>query len=280
MKTIKFNQGQVGDLCINTVAARLFKLQHPDETLIMSVNKKYADLIPLFYNHPHIDGFKIWDGYDDFSKKDIDWIIANQDKYTIYPTMPQHTSNDWWMFNHQAKECCLMNGLLDTKLLNNDYSCYLEKWFDLSPFLFKRRNIAFAPFAGWYNKNNDKKLTIEKAQSLATDISKLGFAVLQIGGKDEPKLNDTWKVETSYVDSLKNILASELLVTTDTWAAWYSSAYKHKTIGLYSNNYYTKNGINHISSIQPINENAIYLDSYNVNDIPNELILDKIMKLV
>ena len=273
MKTIRFNQGQAGDLCINTVAAKAYKLICPNDTLLMSVNKQYVDLLPLFYNHPYIDGFHIWDGYNSMSKKDDKWLRDNP-FIDINNPMPAHSTNDWWKYHHQAKECCIMNNNTFQQL-EGDYSCYLEKWFDIQ--LFKTRNVSFAPFAGWYNKNNDKKLTVEKAQSLATDIHNMGFSVLQIGGKDEPKLNNTWKPETSYFDSMRNILASELLITTDTWASWYASAYKHPTIGLYSNAYY---GSDYIKNIQPINLNAKYLDMYNVNDIPNELIIDRIREMV
>lgn len=278
-KIIHFNQGQVGDLCINTVAARAYRgdFTYTDKMLLMSVNKKYVDILPLFYNHPHIDGFHVWDGYEQASEKDIIWLNNNFID-TVNNPMPKHSSDNWFENNHQAKECCIMNNV-NFNRLDEDYSCYLEKWFDIPT--FKSRNIAFAPFAGWYNKNNDKKLSVDKAQRIVDLlINREGFSVLQVGGKDEPKLNGVWKPETSYFDSMKNILGCELLITTDTWAAWYASAYKHKTIGLYSNKYYTKYGINYIKNIQPINSNAKYLDAENVNDIPTELIIDKIKEMI
>ena len=48
----------------------------------------------------------------------------------------------------------------------------------------------------------------------------------------------------------------------------------------FSNSYYIRNGVNYVKNIQPINPNASYLDAVNVNDIPNELIIDKIREMI
>ncbi len=272
MKIIHFNQGQAGDLCINTVAARQYKECNPEDTIIMSVNKKYIDLLPLFYNHPHIDGFHVWDGYDIATTKDTEWLARNGKNIVLKTPMPQHTQNEWWKYYHQGHECCLMNGV--NILHSQDFSCYLEKWFNVPKY---NNTIAFAPFAGWYNQNNDKKLTQQKAQEIVNLLTKEGYSIIQIGGHNEPILANAIKYNTSYFDSMKNILGCELLITTDTWCSWYSSAYKFPTLGLYSNSYYT---VSFIKNIQPINPNAIYLDANNVNNIPNELIIDKIKAMI
>lgn len=278
MKYFCFNQGQVGDLCLNTVPARLFRKLYPDQgSLIMNVNKKYVDIIPLFYNHPHIDGFHVWGGWDQPTEKDIKYEKENW-QHSFRPRMPKHSREDWYLHYHQAEECCYQNGFSheQVKQLNGDFSCYLEKWFDVPDF---SNYIAFAPFAGFYNPNNSKKLSTGRAQDITRLLNKLGWKILQIGGNDETRLDLTDKYNTDYFGSMCNILGCRAFITTDSWGAWFASAYKFPTLGLYSNEYYSRTGRNFVHHIQPINPEAIYLDSTNVNNIPLDLIEEKIKLL-
>ena len=274
MKNILLNQGQAGDLCINTVAAQIFKSKWPDEILVMSINKKWVDLAPLFYNHPYIDGIHVWEGYDNWpSEKDKDFIRNNFEKVRVASPMMPHTSNGWWKKFHQTTECVIMNGIKnesEMKDYSNGFSCYLEKWFDVE---YYHKWVAFAPFAGWYNQNNDKMLTVEKANEIVGQILKLGYCVFQIGGPNEPQLNGTIRVNQSYFESVKMVLGCEALVHTDTGMGWYASAYSHPQLGLYSHAYY---GEDRVRAIQPINRNGKFLSARNVGEIDVEMVVDSL----
>jgi hypothetical protein len=270
-KFIGFNLGQRGDLCMNTVAIRQLKEQVENVHFTLGVSKKYADMMPLFFNHPCIDSLYIYEGYDEWpTQKDKKFLIEKKFDL-VFHGLPKHTSDDWWKYFHQTEEVCLMNGLKKPKKLN----CFLNQWFDLNK---KFENyIAFAPFAGFYNKNNKKKLSIEKAEAIVSDINSLGYKVLHIGGDDEPEINNTVKLNTDYFSSIKNMISCKALIHTDTGCGWIASAYEFPCIGLYSNEYYSKE---FIKNIQPINKNALYLDDIECNYIDNELIINKLKEIL
>ena len=68
---IGFNQGQYGDLFIGLTACRKLKENNPECNIIYSVNKKFADSIPILEMSEDIDGFIVWDAYDGWpSEKD------------------------------------------------------------------------------------------------------------------------------------------------------------------------------------------------------------------
>jgi len=273
-----FNSLQFGDLVINTFAARVLKEKYPTSKLTFVINKDYKDIAPLFINHPHIDYIKILDkGRDGFNDIDKKWI-KSQDFDLVFNPMQDHNHSDpWFLKRHQAAEICFMHRLADEKECEKfDNKLYLNKWFDIIPFTTKY--IAFAPFPGFYNKNNDKTLTIEKAQKIVYYLINLGFGVLQVGGLDELKLCQTLKIDRSdYFTSVKDMLACRFLICGDSGINWVASAYEFPTIGLYSNKYY---GDKFIKNIQPINQNAEYLDTDNVNNIPDKEIFAAIDKMI
>lgn len=271
MKIFIGNQGQFGDIVINTVLFRMIKILYPDSEVIANINKKYAEIVPILLNNKYIDAFRIWNGYDNWpNARDQNFISSLEDGYRIFHPMPRHSSNNWFIKYHQCQEVCVMNGFSDMSYLTGDYSCYLNKWFDIDS---SPQFIAFAPFGGWYNQNNDKKLSVSKAQKIVDNIVKCGYSVLQLGGQDEPKLNNVDKHDYSILDSVKAMLGCKLLLHTDTFLGWVASAYSHPQIGLYSNRYYTQK---YIKNIQPINNNAIYLDEENVNKIEEEKIIESL----
>lgn len=267
-----FNSLQFGDLVINTFAARVLKEKYPESKLTFVINKDYKDIAPLFINHPHIDYIKILDkNRDGFSQSDKDWV-KKQDFDLVFNPMQDHNHSDpWFLKRHQAAEVCFMHRLANEKECQKfDNKLYLNKWFDsanLVPYFGNRGVVAIQAFAGSYNPKNDKMLTIEKAQSIVDYLIELGFNVLQLGIESEPKLFNTYRFNTDYFNSVKNMLGCKFLITTDSAMSWISSAYEFPTIGLYSNSYYGKE---FVKNIQPINPNAEYLDADNVNNIPNQ----------
>ena len=257
MKAIGFNLGQRGDICMNTVVARQFKIQFPNYHLTLGIGHQYDDMAQLFNYHHSIDSVHIYETYDEWpSQKDLSYL--NGEEFDIvFHGLPKHTSEKWWQQYHQTEEACLMNGL--KKPINK--KCNLNKYFETGNL---KKYIAFAPFAGFYNKNNTKTLTLENAEKIVDLASKLGYTVIQLGGNDEPKLKNSIFLNSDYFNSVKLMLSCEFLIHTDTGIGWIASSYNFPCIGLYSNCYYS--GL-YVKNIQPINDNAIYIDNYNVNDI-------------
>lgn len=273
MKVSGFNSGQFGDLVINTVAARRMKELFSDKIILsLGIVKKYKEIAPLFIDHPDIDSIHFWEGYDDFPTENDKRKIEKFDR--VFHPMPTHgQGKPWFTMRHQTQEVCYMNGLGDVP----PSRCYLEKWFDVQP--NGHKYIAFAPFAGWYNKDNDKKLSEKRANQICSIINDLGYGVLQIGGPDEPKLIGALNFNGSIFKSVADVLSCKMLIHTDTFIGWAASAYEHPQIGLYSHSYYSVDGNNYVKNIQPINKNSIYLSAGNVNDIPDEHYITAIKEL-
>lgn len=273
MKAIGFNLGQRGDLAINTCAARVYKELFPNSKLIMGVHSNYSDMLPLFENHDYFDGFHIYESYNDWPNKTDSDYLKSENYDIVFNGMPKNTSFSWFTYAHQTQEVCLMHGLRPP----NNLQCSLNQWF---PSIKHQKTIAFAPFGGWYNKNNTKKLSFEFAQIIVNEILKFGYQILQIGGSDEPKLENAIKLDCCYFDTIKHVLGCDCLIHSDTGIGWVISAYSFPQLGLYSNDYYVRNGVNYIRSIQPVNPNSIYLDENNVNQIKIEKILENLKKLL
>lgn len=252
------NAGQFGDLVINTVAARAIKEKYPKSHFTLGIGKPFEAIAPLFLNNKYIDDVHIWESYDGLTGGDIDYIDFMQfDK--VFDPMPQHKKNNWWNdVKNQTEEVCIMHDLKPPK----DLSCSLTKWFKTNDRFYKY--IAIFPFGGVYRGiDNEKCLTIKRAEQIIEIILSYGYKVLQVGGNNEPILKGALKLNTNYFESVKNILGCKMAIGVDTGLSWVMSGYEFPFLGLYSNQFYKDK----ISVIQPINKKAIYLDSYNVNNI-------------
>lgn len=268
---------QYGDLVMNTFAARVLKQKYPNSEYTILIANDYKDCAPLFLNHPHIDKIHILDKKrDGLNEIDQNWV-KNQSFDMFFPPMKDHNHSDpWFLKRHQVSEVCYMHGIVSDKECNKlDNKLFLNKWFDLNTSFSDY--IAFSPFSGFYNPNNDKISTIEKAQKIVDNLIDKGLKVLQIGAFNEPKLFGSIQLECDYFTSIKNMLSCKFLICGDSGCCWYSSAYDFPTLGLYSNKYYTKD---YLKNIQPINKNAIYLDSDNVNNIEDQDIFAAIDKMI
>ena len=191
--------------------------------------------------------------------------------------MPKHKDN-WISHRHQSTESAYMNDVIDEDEANNlseGILCHLEQWFDVNNDF--KDYVAISPYGGAYRGlNNEKCLSLNKSQEIIKLLKNHGHdKILQIGEKNHPTLEGVIKLNTNFLDSIKNMLACKMLITVDTSIAWISSAYKFPTLGLYSNQFYA----DRISVIQPINPNAIYLSEDNVNNISLDNIQQAIKKI-
>jgi len=261
MKAIGFAQGQFGDILMGTVAARAHKLAHPDSKLICGINKKYAAILPLLKDHEYYDGIHVWDGYDNWPTSDDSIYMATSRYDKVYNPMPQHTEPYWYLHRHQTAELCLMQGLTPPENLQvslNTKHRHADE---------KKGVIALALFGE--TRGAEKSVSLEQGRAIAALVEKLGYIPYQIGLSTEPKICQH-RLEAPFAYSAWAMASCSALISIDTAMCWIASAYSLPTVGLYSNEYYP---MAHLAKTwQPVNPNAIYLESPKVTDI----ILDRI----
>ena len=265
---IGFNQGQYGDLCMSTVAARSFKRDNPNVELVLGKNKKYESIKDLFLNNDFFDRIQIWDGYDNWPTESDRKHMMEVKYHKVFNPMPIHTEPLWYLERHQTQELCLMHELVPPE----DLRVSLRDYFSTGI-----RNYIAICLSG-VTRGESKSLTLESAKALCSAISKkFGIKVYQIGLPEEPLYADE-RFSGSFLEVAKFVLESKLLVSVDTSWSWIASGYEKSVVGLYSSNYYF--GAKTAKNWQPINRNAIYLESENVNDINSELVLNEISRLL
>jgi len=269
MKILIGMHGQLGDQFIALPFIEYLKELYPDAKITKMIHKKYQGVIPILKACPYIDGFYLSDEYENFPGV-RDEIFLNENHFDmILAAMPKHKSDQWFMKRHQTAE---VFDMFDYKSPEEKYQINLY-----SPPTAQDDFIVFAPFAGSYNPNNDKKLSVERAQDIVTACIGSGYEnILQIGSFDEPTLKGASQMNLSYRDSFLAIKRSKLFIHTDTGLGWAASGIQHPCLGLYSDAMYWT----HIKNIQPVNPNACYLNAPNVNNIGLETILAQVDKVL
>ena len=74
------------------------------------------------------------------------------------------------------------------------------------------------------------------------------------------------------------MLGTDFLISCDSGMPWVASAYNHPTIGLYSSAYNPM--VETTKNWQPVNPNAVYLESNLANNISMYAIVDEINKKI
>jgi len=257
-RAIGFNLGLRGDLIMNTVAARSFKQQNPGWHFTLGVGPQFADMEPLFREHPHIDAFHAYDSYDNWpNEKDQEYLRASWYN-SVFHGMPQHSHPRWHDYVHQAEETCWMNGLPPPK---DGLQCHLNKWFDVPDYSgYIALNYIGAFYAGYPNNKSYSPLC---ARELVKLIKAKGYKVIVLGDPKEPPLEGTERKGLSYFESVRTMLGCRALVGIDSGLTWVASAYSHPTVAGYASEYYG----NRVSAIQPINPQANYVSAPRIEDI-------------
>lgn len=259
VKKITFgHHGLNGDLLMNVPSFDVLKNLYPEAQLFMTVNNKYQNIIPLFYNQPNIDGFFITDGYDNFPT-DLDKHNANAMQFDIFfnPMAPHLDGNDWFLRRHQVKDVAFSYNLPECSDKIN-----LVKYWNDEPKLEK--TVAICPFGGYGAKH--KSMTNDQIYGLIDYFKAEGYDIIQLCNETN-KQNHFSKIKnsnTSFIDSVKLLHRCEFLVTVDTAMCWIASAYNIPTVALYSHEYYTEN---YVKNIQPVNPNAKYLSENHISEI-------------
>lgn len=270
--------GLYGDLAMNTVAARALKALYPDCHVTFALGGDFREFAPLLINHPHIDRIHVTHSpRDTYDATDLTWIKTQRFDHVFDPKTDHDHSDPWFLRRHQTHEMCFMHGVPipagDTRKIE------LVQWFEPlhSHSQALGKSIAFAPFPAFASGlPNVKALSIERAQAIADGIRDLGYFTLQIGHPDEPQLNGTIRLRTTYFESVRHILGCRAMVMGDSGLAWVLSGYDFPLVGLYGNWYHG----DRVSAIQPINPNARYLVAKTVNEIPVESVIEAVRNLL
>jgi len=270
MKVIGFNQGQIGDLVMNLIPCKALKQANPDVRITFGINKKYESIKPIFYYNNLIDDFKIWENYENWpSENDQNYINESQfDK--VFNPMPKHKYDNWYIKYHHTEAVCMMHDIIPPA----DLQIELNPWFEKDE---KFKNyVAFTTFASKAVPHKDMPLSL--ANKIIEFIHKLGYKTIQLG-KNHLKLNSTLPpLGGSIFDDIKIAYSCKMLVTVDTGMNWVMSGYKQKTLGFLCPLSYPQYAP--IINRMPINPNAIYLESYDMNDINFYIIKENILNLL
>lgn len=269
MRAIGFNLGLRGDIVMSTVATRSFKQLHPDSTLTLGVGPEFADMLPLFAQHPYFDDTHVYSTYDNWpAPADLDYLKRAQYDL-VFDGFPKHR-DDWFQHRHQYAEAAHMVGLP----IPDDITPTLTRWFKTEQW---NDTIALAAFAGYYTPNNTKRLSFEQAQALVCELVGRGYRVLQLGGADEPELENAFRLKTDYFGSVRSMLACRALIHTDTGMGHIAGAYNHPSVGLYGYAYY---GEDKVHRIAPVHDRFVMVRESTVAEISVDSILHSLTMLL
>jgi ADP-heptose:LPS heptosyltransferase len=268
--------GQFGDILIQEPTLRKLTKTHPEAQIILGCHKKYSEVLELFKDyHPNIIEHKIWEGYNNWPTKSDNQYIDEQGFDLFYHPMPKHPDGPHWVEKrHIVKE---MGYMRQIELNDSELQLSLPCNYDIRK---KQKTVSISLFPSDWRVKGIKSLTYEMIRGIVKVVTSLGYDIIHLNGPDEPDVPNTKKVNGTYVQSVGQMLSTDLLITCDTSMMWAASAFKHPTIGLFSWGYNpiaktTKNW-------QPVNPNAIYLEDYAARNIKKQDIIkalcDKLRK--
>lgn len=270
MRAIGFNQGQLGDLVINTIVCRAFKEKFPNSHLTFGLNKKYESMAPIFLRNKLIDNIHIWDGYDDWPTQKDQRYIDKQNFDVVFNPMAKVIDNLWYTKHHHSIEFCRMHSLHPPSNLQVS----LTPWF---PKLKRFENcIAFTCFTSGGEIRN---IPVELAKLIVDYIHQLGFDTVQLGLKSHPDIQTKFGITGgSIFEDVQIAYSCKMLFTADTGMNYVMSGYSQKVLGLYATSSWPiKAPIIHRI---PVNPNAKYLEADNILDINIDLIFSSIKQML
>jgi ADP-heptose:LPS heptosyltransferase len=264
--------GQFGDLAINLPLIWRLKEEFSSDNFFMPIHSSFAGAMPLFLDSPITAtiGTNLYE--TDVQSENFKNLMRENNIEKAFSPMPNHREQDWWKRRHQTEELAFNYGF---DIEGFDPQIRLKKWWGSGQEL--KECVAFHPFPGNYSPGNSKSLSLKKCQMIVDALKKMGKTVIQLGEKSEPRLDGAEKPDLPFWESVRLLTDCSLFVGFDSGLTWFASGYEHPTLALYSNEYY---GESFVRNIQPINQNAKYLDEKNVNEIPHEQIIEEIKKKI
>jgi ADP-heptose:LPS heptosyltransferase len=261
MKILAGRAQLIGDQLGALPVAGYFRKLYPQAKIIWPCAKKVSQAAPLYLNHPYIDQIYIYDGMEgpesmrDFQMHSLCDIIINPN--------PQHPfEHDWPNYRTFYQETFVMAGLplhLYESLSLEEKFPKLYKWFNVperSSFLpdwveKKHKVIALWPFAG-YGKEGFRTPSVEWYNNLINKLMDYDIHVVVFGHPNDPNLfsfdyditeghKSTWFVHKmrhiGFFEQIKNTLACDLVLSTDSGSGLIFAAYGHPQINFITNHW-------------------------------------------
>ena len=262
--------GQFGDIVMQEPALRKFINDNPETKIVLGCHNKYFPALQLFNNyHDNIIEFKSWEGYNDWPTEADQKYIDEQGFDHMFETMPKHPTVDWAKDTHQTKEAGLMQGIEIT-----DTQINLPR---PEGIIQHEKTVAISLFPNWPH-GGIKAFPYDWVCNIVKVINKMDFQVIHLNGPNEPDVPNAKKVNGTYLDSVRNLLGTDLLVTCDTGMSWVASAYQHPTVGFYAWGYNPIAGTS--KNWQPTNPNANYIEAQTATMITRADIIKSIYNKV
>jgi len=263
--------GQYGDVVMQEPGLRKFIKDNPDTKIILAICDKYKEILPLFYDyHENIVDYKVWEGYDDWPTVKDQQYIKEQSFDAMFPFQkPFHEDNGFSNYRHITIETALMLGVTadDPKINLKLPKSVIKEPKTVSVHMFSSK---------W--PHGIRSIEKQKQILIVDYLLRKGYKVYQISSPNQPTLPGVIKPSGTYYDACMNVLKTDFLISCDSGMVFIASAYDHPSLGLFSSGYNplvptTKN-------LQPINPNAIYLESYRGSDISIYKIFESIDELI
>mgnify|MGYP003110648125 CR=1 FL=1 len=264
-------RGQYGDIIMQEPALREFIRNNPDTKIVIGAYKKYQDIFPLFYNyHENIIGYKAFDGYNDWPTKADKEYIKKEGFDAIFPNgIPIHQQPDWANYKHITVETALMIGL---SARSSNIELYMPDDVKKEP-----KTACIHMFSSKY-PGGARSVGIEKQTAITKHLLKNGYKVYQLSAPHQPHIEGAIFNKGTYYDACIRMLSADFLVSCDSGMPWVASAYNHPMLGLFSTAY--NDLVTTTKNWQPINPNAIYLESPYANAISIDSIIKEINNLI
>ncbi len=262
----------------------------PGSYKMVYIDKKCAHIAPFLLNHPLIDKIYISEDSDKVSEKDAEYCKKFD---MVFEPFVSVYFQDWFNTIHITESLFRLNflcgsGYIDPKewdRLTEEEKCpKLYQWFE--PIEYWRKTIAIWPFSGYANSDASIQLrspSLEWWEKMVELLYEAGFDVNQYGHPESPLIGDGKTVDDfrdmSLFDAIKDSLACDLSITTDSGSSWLLNAYGHENICLYTN--YKEGHVTNVDAYVPKNWKNNLISIYgkdNINNIKQEEVLESIKR--
>ena len=236
------NSLNITNLLASLPSIKYLSRLNPEISTYLPINRDFLDLGPIFSNLYYLDGTF---AARNAKLTDIDNKNTKLFKFVNVHDPSQLLDPQYFKTRHLTQE--IFHSYFNKDCPDLDIQIELNKWFGV-PHLDKY-------VAMFYDSNEiiDRKV-VENVRDL---FKGLGYHIMWV--------DNDW--ESLSFENIQDILSCEFAITINNDLNYILSGYKFPLIGLYSNKEYIVNEVNYIKNVQPVNPNAIYLDSGDINDI-------------
>ena len=302
-----FGYGLIGDLIASLPLLTYFEKKYPGSYKIFVIEKKCAQAVELFVNHPLIDRIKVTDNWDGVGETDREIAGACDIRDSAWQdvSMPRgkpggwHSPKKWYNHYSFVEEIARLYGVdvddFNEVLTEEEKLPRLCRWFDIGFDKSKEvggyshnnsfympdgkiaNNIAIWPFAG-YGDSHGRSPSEGWWGKCISELIRLGFSVHHFG-LDKKILSDSSSyvkyTEMSFFEQIRLSLASELVVGCESGPMWIHGAHMHPAVHLMTN--WMSGHLSNLLSLNPVNINSdVLFNKESCDHIPLKRVVDSI----